>query len=110
MAGAGLVEIADQKESMGICFIGKRALGHFLNEYIEESKDSVTKVLVNEDGSVCDIGRHDGQRLQTCTIKRLAQRLGSLLPADVCHQTSSATAWVLAAGPGLACMATGRCC
>ncbi|XP_015185768.1 PREDICTED: mitochondrial tRNA-specific 2-thiouridylase 1 isoform X1 [Polistes dominula] len=52
---AGLIEIAEKKESMGICFVGKREFQHFISEYIE-----------NKDGDFVDldngkvVGRHQG--------------------------------------------------
>lgn len=55
----GLSSIAAQKESMGICFIGKRRLELFLREYIDQG--SGKKILVKANGSGCiDVGKHKG--------------------------------------------------
>ncbi|KAI9189157.1 hypothetical protein H9P43_000585 [Blastocladiella emersonii ATCC 22665] len=51
----GLAKFANKKESMGICFIGKRKrFGDFLDGYIEQTKGN----FVLEDGRV--LGPHDG--------------------------------------------------
>ncbi|KAI9216596.1 tRNA methyl transferase [Blastocladiella britannica] len=51
----GLAKYADKKESMGICFIGKRKrFGDFLDGYIEQAAGR----FILEDGTV--IGTHDG--------------------------------------------------
>ncbi|KAI4502493.1 hypothetical protein M0802_002405 [Mischocyttarus mexicanus] len=52
---AGLIEVAEKKESMGICFVGKREFQDFISEYIE-----------NKDGDFVDldngkvVGKHRG--------------------------------------------------
>lgn len=52
---AGLNAIADKKESMGICFVGKRDFQNFISEYIKsESGDFVDL----ESGKI--IGKHEG--------------------------------------------------
>ncbi|KAI9358285.1 tRNA-specific 2-thiouridylase [Zopfochytrium polystomum] len=50
----GLDELASRKESMGICFIGKRPFAEFIGQYINESPGN----LVSLEGRV--IGRHNG--------------------------------------------------
>ncbi|XP_043680583.1 mitochondrial tRNA-specific 2-thiouridylase 1 [Vespula pensylvanica] len=52
---AGLTEIAEKKESMGICFVGKREFQHFISEYIE-NKDG--DFVAFDNGKV--IGKHQG--------------------------------------------------
>eukprot|EP00729_Bicosta_minor_P026091 gene26091-3359_t len=65
----GLPNIAAQKESMGICFIGKRRLDSFLGEYLEEGFGK--KILVKADGSGCvDVGEHSG--LHSLTVGQRA--------------------------------------
>lgn len=56
----GLNEIAQKKESMGICFIGKRNFKQFISEYI----DPKPGIFVDfETGQI--IGKHDGFHLFT---------------------------------------------
>lgn len=65
----GLPNIAAQKESMGICFIGKRRFDSFLGEYLEEGFGK--KILVKADGSGCvDVGEHSG--LHSLTVGQRA--------------------------------------
>ncbi|XP_054720931.1 mitochondrial tRNA-specific 2-thiouridylase 1-like [Uloborus diversus] len=52
---AGLEKIALKKESVGICFIGRRNFQSFIQDYIEPKKGNFVNI---EDGRV--IGQHDG--------------------------------------------------
>lgn len=51
----GLTEIARKKESMGICFIGKRNFNEFISEYIAPLPGTFVDI---ETGKV--VGKHDG--------------------------------------------------
>jgi len=60
IAARASLSTADKRESMGICFVGKRRkFGDFLQGYIETSSGA----FVSEDGVV--IGEHDGSALFT---------------------------------------------
>lgn len=63
----GMHSIAQQKESMGICFIGKRKMGPFLRSYIDEGDPAKVVILDSETGSVVKElpKRHSGLRLLT---------------------------------------------
>jgi tRNA-specific 2-thiouridylase len=50
-----LAEIASKKESMGICFIGKRSFGAFVSDYIEQKPGNLI-----EYGSNKVLGRFEG--------------------------------------------------
>lgn len=52
---AGLSELANKKESYGICFIGKRNFKEFISEYIGENAGDFVDI---ETGKI--IGRHNG--------------------------------------------------
>lgn len=54
-ADIGFGQIADKKESMGICFIGKRDFRQFISEYIDKKPGDFVDV---DTGMV--IGQHDG--------------------------------------------------
>lgn len=54
-AEAGLAAIAQKKESMGICFVGKRPFKEFIAEYIAPKRGTFVDI---ETGKV--IGEHDG--------------------------------------------------
>ncbi|XP_028046803.1 mitochondrial tRNA-specific 2-thiouridylase 1 isoform X3 [Monomorium pharaonis] len=57
---AGLCQIAWKKESMGICFIGKRQFQHFISEYIADKPGDYVDL-----DSGLPIGRHNGIHKRT---------------------------------------------
>lgn len=54
-AEMGLQKVATKRESMGICFIGKRAFGSFMREYVEDAPGPVVEL---ETGAL--LGEHRG--------------------------------------------------
>ncbi len=48
------IKIYDKKESMGICFIGKRNFSKFINKYIDNSPGIISDIKGNE------LGKHNG--------------------------------------------------
>lgn len=52
---AGLDFAAKKRESMGICFVGKRSFGDFLDEYLVQTFGDFVSVV---DGTV--LGKHKG--------------------------------------------------
>lgn len=66
---SGLAQVAEQKESMGICFVGKRKFSHFIHEYIAERPGA----FVSAEGVTLQ-GQHTGAFTYT-----IGQRAG--LPA-----------------------------
>jgi len=67
---AGFDVIAEKKESMGICFIGKRRFGDFISEYVDVTPG---KFISIEDGS--EVGKHRGA--ETYTIGQGARISGA---------------------------------
>ncbi|XP_039311128.1 mitochondrial tRNA-specific 2-thiouridylase 1 isoform X1 [Solenopsis invicta] len=57
---AGLCQIARKKESMGICFVGKREFQHFISEYIADKPGD----YIDLDSGLL-IGKHDGIHKRT---------------------------------------------
>lgn len=54
-----LAAVRDKRESMGVCFIGKRKMGDFLDEYIEPHAGDI----VSHEGAV--LGQHSGMHHYT---------------------------------------------
>ncbi|XP_019700655.1 mitochondrial tRNA-specific 2-thiouridylase 1 [Harpegnathos saltator] len=52
---ASLYRIAQKKESMGICFVGKREFQHFISEYIDDKPGD----YINLDSGLI-VGKHNG--------------------------------------------------
>lgn len=81
---AGLHEVADQRESMGICFIGKRRFGDFISEYLAPRPGR----FVTRDGD--DLGGHMGHfrftRGQCAHIPSLREKH---FVADKCAETNT---------------------
>ncbi|XP_052283082.1 mitochondrial tRNA-specific 2-thiouridylase 1-like isoform X2 [Dreissena polymorpha] len=82
---AGLDRIADRRESMGICFIGKRKFQEFIDEYVDAQKGNFVNM---ETGEI--LGEHKGVHAYTLGQKALIGGLGGepMFIADKNMQTN----------------------
>ncbi|KAK2576050.1 hypothetical protein KPH14_007391 [Odynerus spinipes] len=76
---AGLNAIAAKKESMGICFVGKREFQHFISEYIESKSGDFVDL---DSGKV--VGKHQG--IHCWTIGQRCRVSGSSCAYFVFHK------------------------
>lgn len=72
----GFADVAEKKESMGICFIGKRKKGfqNFIKEYVEQRKGDIVNI---DSGHV--LGSHNGVHQWTIGQKVKLQGMGMKL-------------------------------
>ena len=50
--GAGLSRVARRKESMGICFVGKRSFGRFVGEYVAKGEGGSNDFIDVDTGEI----------------------------------------------------------
>ncbi|KAI8898605.1 5-methylaminomethyl-2-thiouridylate-methyltransferase [Globomyces pollinis-pini] len=74
----GLEKISSKRESMGICFIGKRPFGSFVSEYIQQTPGHI----VTLEGEI--VGTHQG--LSSFTIGQNARISGSTNKWFIAHK------------------------
>jgi tRNA-specific 2-thiouridylase len=73
----GMDKLLTRRESMGICFIGKRNFNNFIQEYIETK----TGNFIDQDGKI--IGTHSGLELYTLGQKaKISGSISKLYVAD----------------------------
>lgn len=85
----GFKDIAAQKESMGICFIGKRNFRSFLQEYVENKPGPI---VVHKSEKKCELHRetHDGLHLFTIGQRALLSGMSArcfVAAKDLEHNT-----------------------
>ncbi|ELU17106.1 hypothetical protein CAPTEDRAFT_228913 [Capitella teleta] len=90
---AGLAKIAKKRDSMGICFIGKRHFQDFIDDYIEPHPGNFVDV---ETGKV--VGRHQG--IQHFTIGQRTHIAGLNKAFFVAHRCSQTQDILVAKGTG----------